>query len=136
MDTGIVLIGQGEYNKSSLIKSIKQQIMFYKKVKTYLVEELGIDESKIKIAWFNKLKPDYVKAVKEVLEYGVGEILCVYLKPTTTDIDNNIIADKIKRKVDFPEGIKVKVIDGFCNDDNIIKEIRNRIKLADMKVWN
>ncbi|KGG80556.1 hypothetical protein Y919_05475 [Caloranaerobacter azorensis H53214] len=136
MDTGIVLIGQGEYNKSSLIKSVKQQIMFSKKVKTYLVEELGIDESKIKIAWFDKLKPDYVKAVKEVLEYGVGEILCVYLKPTTTDIDNNIIADKVKRKVDFPEGIKVKVIDGFCNDDNIIKEIRNRIKLADMKVWN
>ncbi|WP_427338481.1 hypothetical protein [Caloranaerobacter sp. DY30410] len=135
-DTGIVLIGQGESNKSNLIKSIKQQIMFSKKVKTYLVEELGIDESKIKIAWFDKLKPDYVQAVKEVLEYGVGEVLCIYLKPTTTNIDNNIIANKIKRQIDFPEGIKIKVIDGFCNDDNIIKEIRNRIRLADMKVWN
>ncbi|WP_069650149.1 CbiX/SirB N-terminal domain-containing protein [Caloranaerobacter ferrireducens] len=135
-DTGIVLIGQGESNKSNLIKSIKQQIMFSKKVKTYLVEELGLDETKIKIAWFDKLKPDYVQAVKEVLEYGVGEVLCVYLKPTTTNIDNNIIANKIKRKIDFPEGIKIKVIDGFCNDENIIKEIRNRIRLADMKVWN
>lgn len=135
-DTGIVLIGQGESDESNLTKSIQQQIMFSKKVKTYLVEELGLDESKIKIAWFKKLKPGYVQAVDEVLEYGVGEVLCIYLKLTTTNIDNNIIVNKLKRKIDLPEGIKIKVIDGFCNDDNIIKELKNRIRFADMKVWN
>ncbi|MBS4535424.1 hypothetical protein GOQ29_07300 [Clostridium sp. D2Q-14] len=46
------------------------------------------------------------------------------------------IYQKIKKEIEFPDGVKCKVLDGFLMDNNIINEIINRIECVDIQNWN
>ena len=136
-DIGVVLVGEGEkgYERGSHIKSAKENLMLRNKIKSYLINDLGLEERKIKTAWFNYIEPNYTEAVNDLLEYGVGNIIVVYVKPSVSNIDNNTIARKIKSNVEFPEAVKARVLDGFLKDKNIINEIKNMVEFANMKKW-
>lgn len=138
LDTGIVMIGQGErgYDEGMFIASIKQNIMFQKKVKDYLVDILSFPKEKIRLGWDRYIDPAYTQEVKALLEYGVGEILCIYIDPQTTYIENNIILEKLKADIDLPEGVKIKIIDGFLDSYDFVYEIRNGIQVEMLKTWD
>ncbi|MTI49056.1 ferrochelatase [Sporosalibacterium faouarense] len=137
-DTGVVLIGQNEkgYNKDKYIKSVKQNLMFRNKIKDYLIDRVGYQEDKIRLGWRNSIDPEYIGEVKELLEYGVGEILCIYIKPQITFIENNKILEELKEEVDLPEGVKVKIVDGFLDDTVFLYELRNKVQIEKLKKWD
>ena len=138
LNTGIVMIGKGENSKedNEFITSIKQNIMFRKKINDYLVEILNFPQEKIKLAWDAHIEPKYTHQVKALLEYGVGEIICIYIDPQVNYIQNNIILEHLKKDVELPEGVKIKVVDGFLNSYDFIYEIRNKIQVEMLKTWN
>lgn len=136
-DIGILLIGEGEkgYNRGNHIGSAKENLMLRNKIKSYLISDLDIEENKIKTAWFNYIQPNYIDTIDNLLEYGVGNILIVYVKPSATNIDNSTIALKTKSSIDFPEGVKVRVLDGFLKDSSIINEIKNMVEFTNLQKW-
>ncbi|RKD34289.1 ferrochelatase [Thermohalobacter berrensis] len=137
-DTGILLIGHGErgYGREEYIEGIKQDLLFRKKIKNYLVNDIKIGKNKIKLAWMNYVEPNYVYEFQRLLEYGVGNIICLYVNPSATNIENYTIAFEIKEEVEIPEGVKVKVVDGFLNDAYFIEELVSRIKFTNLQKWN
>ena len=134
-DIGVVLVGEGEkgYNRGSHIKSAKENLMLRNKIKSYLISDLGMEEYKIKTAWFNFIEPNYSDTVNNLLEYSVGNILIVYVNPSASNIDNSIIARKIKSSVEFPEGVKARVLDGFLKDSSITNEIKNMVEFVNLQ---
>ncbi len=138
LNTGIVMIGKGESSKedSEFITSIKQNIMFRKKINDYLVEILNFPEEKIRLGWDIHIEPKYTHEVKALLEYGVGEIICIYIDPQVNYIQNNTILEHLKKDVKLPDGVKIKVVDGFLNSYDFIYEIRNKIQVEMLKTWN
>lgn len=138
LDTGIVLIGQGEkeYKNDKFIKSIKQNIMFRKKIKDELVNNLNLEKDKVKLAWLDYIEPNYIKVASSLLEYGVGEIICICIKPQVTYVDNNKIVKALESKMELPEGVKIKLIDGFLYDTKFIYELRNKIQVEKLKTWD
>lgn len=135
-DIGVILIGEPvkiSKEDSSYLNALKQDLMFREKIKNYLVNNMGIDDKKVRLAWFELSKPSYVDETYKLLEYGVGDILCIYVKPGCTNIENSIIVSNIKNSIDIPEGVKIKVIDGFLNDDNYIQELRRRIEFINLQ---
>jgi len=136
-DIGILLIGEGEkgYNRGNHIESAKGNLMIRNKIKSYLISDLGISEHRIKTAWFNYIEPNYTDTVRDLLEYGVGNIIIVYVKPSVTNIENNTIIREIKSEVELPEGVKVRALDGFLKDTNTINELKSIVEYANMQSW-
>ncbi len=137
LDIGIILIGEGEkdYENNNYITSIKQNIMFRKKVKSYLVDNLKFQEDNIRLAWSDFNEPNYTQEIKYLLEYGVGEIVCIYIKPQITYIETNVIVKEIESQIEFPEGVKVRIIDGFLDSKDFIFELKNKIQVEMLKKW-
>jgi len=135
-DVGIVLIGEGEKEDDGSVESIKKDFMFRSKIKTFLVDDVGIAPEKIKLGWYRYIEPKYKDEVKELFEYGVGSIICIYTKPAVTNIENKIIVEKLKRGLELPERVDIKVIDGFLKDQNLVFELKNRIEFANLQKWN
>lgn len=138
MDTGIVLIGQNEkgYNEDEFIESVKENLIFRKKVKDYLVNSVGFHKDKVRLGWLENIDPEYPREIKSLLEYGVDEILCIYVKPQVTYIENYDIVEEIKEEVKLPDEVNVKLIDGFLNDSIFVYELRNKVEIEKLKDWN
>lgn len=138
LDTGIVIIGEGEkgYDDNKFITSIKENIMFRNKIKDYLVDILNFPQEKIRLGWDSYIEPKYTQEVRELLEYGVGEILCIYTDPQTNYIQNSIILQELRSEIELPEGVKIKIIDGFLNSYDFIYEIRNSVQIEMLKTWD
>ncbi len=137
-DTSVVLILNGEKERQFRIndKSAKQSLMFANKIKDKLIKEIGFNKMKVKISWNNYLKPNYLTIVKNMFEYGVGKILCISINPTITDLENSNIYKNINEKIDIPEGVSIKVVNGFILDDNMIDELKERIEYVSIQNWN
>ncbi|EOD01248.1 hypothetical protein L21TH_0602 [Caldisalinibacter kiritimatiensis] len=138
VDTGVILIGEGLESSEDLriVNAIKQDLMFRKKIKNYLTKEVGLDDSKVRLCWYDNMEPDYLEEIKSLLEYGVGNIICVYTNPGATDISNNVIAVNIKNRIELPEKVKIKVIDGFVYDTNLIYELKKKIEFINLQKWD
>ncbi|WP_425446974.1 ferrochelatase [Dethiothermospora halolimnae] len=132
LNTGIVLIGSQEGSK----ESTEKDFAFRNKIKEYLIEYLKISEDRIAICWDNNSGSNYIKEVKKMLEYGVGEILCIYVKPSVTYIENNLIINNLLNEIELPDGAKIKVIDGFLEDNNFIYDIKRRVRSKNVIEWN
>ncbi|WP_050353671.1 ferrochelatase [Gottschalkia purinilytica] len=134
-DTGVVLIGGGEkdYNNEKYIQSIKEDTMFRNKLRLLLQKELNLQEHKVKACWFEYIDPKYEDIVRDMLEYGVSKILIVYTNLSVTDIENNIMADNIINNVEFPDGVSIKIIDGFIDDEKLVQELKNRIEFTNLQ---
>lgn len=136
-NTGIVLVGEGQrgYRENKYLKGLKEDSMFRNRLKTKLASNFKINENKIKTGWFNYIDPNYNDSLSEILEYSLGRILIIYTKPSTTKVENTIIAKKIRSRTDIPEGVKVLIIDGFLCDMEFINELKSRIEFANLQKW-
>lgn len=137
VNTGVVLIGEGErkYKKGQYISGVKEDTTFRIRLKSSLVNQIGLQESKIRLAWYNDLEPSYIGELRSILERGASEIFCVLIKAAPTDIENNRITREIKKRLDIPKVVEVKVIDGFLKDNSIIQELKNRVEFTNMQSW-
>lgn len=137
-DVGIVLIGRCPrgYQKGKYIDGVKQQLMFMQKLQSSLIANGIVEEHKVRISWFECINPDYIDEVKGLFEYGVGEIICIYINPGVTNIKNNSIAHNIGRKVEIPEGVNIKIIDGFLMDKKFVRELKRRIEFTNLLKWD
>ncbi|MTI70743.1 MAG: hypothetical protein FH751_10895 [Firmicutes bacterium] len=137
-DPGIILIGRGEkeQNKIQYINSVRQNLMFRKKIKEFLVQNLEFRDRKIKLSWFDYMKPGYITEIDTLFEYGVSDIFCVLTEPDVFNIENSKMSIKIKEKLDIPEGVRVQILNGFIEDENLIKELKNRIEFVDLQNWS
>ena len=137
-DVGVVLIGDGkdDNNEETNIRSIKQDVMFRNKLKLYLSSNGEISQSKIKLAWLDELEPSYIESVKDLLGYSVGEIISIYVNPEGNYIETSIITKKLRDKIEVPEGVKLKVIDGFLQGNDLIYELKNRVMIENLKRWD
>lgn len=135
---GINLIGIDKNINVGIIDSdsIKQNILFRNKIKEKIVDELGVESSQIKLSWYDNLEPDYMSKNYELLEYGTAEMICIAIDPQLNELDKIDIYNEIKKEIEFPEGVKVKIIDGFIIDNNIINEIINRVEYINIQNWN
>lgn len=134
---GIILVGEGQigYRKDENLKAAREDSMFRNRIRTKLIENLSLNEHKIKTGWFKYLKPDYKDTLRDLLDYSIGEIIIIYTKPSVTDIENTIIYRKVASMNQIPEGIKVTIIDGFLNDLLFINELKNRIEFTNLQKW-
>ncbi len=134
---GILLIGKGqkEYGSEMMIKSYKQDLMFRNKIKKYLIGNFKFEENKIRLCWKDKIQPDYIYEIRNLLEYGVAEILCIYIDPSATNLDCFNIKNKILRKIELPEGVKVRIIDGMLVEDGLLNEINTRVEFTNLQKW-
>ncbi|SCG83197.1 hypothetical protein DW1_1627 [Proteiniborus sp. DW1] len=137
-NTGILLIGEGQvgYNKNNFLNAVREDSMFRNRIRTKLIDGLGINEHKIKSGWFKYIEPNYLDAFSDLLDYNLGEIIVVYTKPSVTNIEIATIYKKITSKQDIPEGIKVTIIDGFLDDLLFIYELKNRIEFTNLQKWD
>lgn len=123
--TGIILIGKG-------LDPSKEEVLFRSKIKDYLNKFSNVEEKKIKKAWLSNSSPNYVSKIKDILELGISDLIVVYTEPGVTNIENKEIYENIIKKVRFPEGVKIKLIDGFLTQDDLIEEIKNRIEMLEL----
>jgi len=137
VNTGVLLIGEGEreYKKGKYIGGVKEDTTFRIRLKSSLVNQVGLQESKVRLGWYDDLEPNYTTELRTLLERGVSEIFCIFIKAAPTDIENNRISKEIKKKLDIPKVVKIKVIDGFLKDNNIIQELKNRIEFTNIQSW-
>lgn len=135
---GLNLIGIGEknFNKSENINSVKQNIIFRTKMKNKLISNLNFEDSKIKLSWYNYLEPNYISESNELLEYGISELICIVVDPQLKEIINIDVYNELNDEINFPDGVKCKILNGFISDKNIVNELINRIKYIDMQNWN
>lgn len=134
---GIILVGEGQigYRKDKNLKAVREDLMFRNRIRTKLIDNLSINEHKIKTGWFKYIKPNYKDTLQDLLDYSIGEIIIIYTKPSVTDIENTTIYRKIASTNHIPEGIKVTIIDGFLNDLLFVNELKNRIEFTNLQKW-
>ncbi|WP_352418467.1 CbiX/SirB N-terminal domain-containing protein [Proteiniborus sp.] len=134
---GIILVGEGQvgYRKNNNLKAVREDSMFRNRIKAKLGNNTGINENKIKIGWFKYVEPDYEESIIDLLDYSIRKIVLIYTKPSVTNIENITISKKIASKVNFPEGVKVTIVDGFLNDFLFINELKNRIEFTNLQKW-
>lgn len=123
--TGVILIGSGE-------NPLEEELLFRSKIEDYLHKFSKIEKNKIKKAWFSNTKPNYIDEMKDLLELGVSNIIIIYTEPGVTNKENNEIYKNISGKIDFPEGVKVKIIDGFLTEDKLIEEIEKQVEILEI----
>lgn len=123
--TGIILIGKG-------IEPSKEEALFRSKIKDYLNKFSNIEEKKIKKAWLSNSTPNYIYIIKEILELGISDLIIIHTEPGVTNIDNREIYINLTKKVRFPEGVKIKLIDGFLTQDDLIEEIKNKVEMLEL----
>jgi protoheme ferro-lyase len=116
-------------------ESIKQNILFRNKIKEKLITELNIDPSLIKLSWYNDLSPDFISKNMELFEYGISELIILPVNVESSDLIKYDIYHHSIKTSELPEGVKVKVIDGFVNDNNMVKDIIKKIEYIDMQKW-
>jgi len=136
-NTGVILVGEGQigYKKDKNLKALREDIMYRNRIKSKLLNELGLYEHKIKLGWFKYVEPNYIDSLKNLLDYSVSEIVIIYTKPSVTNIENAIMSSSIRTKVDIPEGVKIIIIDGFLDDSLFIYELKNRIEFINLQKW-
>ncbi len=136
-NTGIILVGEGQsgYRKDQNLNAAREDSMFRNRIRTKLIDNLGINEHKIKTGWFKYIEPNYMDAFEDLLDYNVGDIIILYTKPSVTNIEIAAIYKKIASRNDIPEGIRVTIIDGFLNDLFFINELKNRIEFTNLQKW-
>ncbi|MGO1819722.1 MAG: hypothetical protein ACTH0S_08555 [Senegalia sp. (in: firmicutes)] len=133
---GINLVGIAkDIKEKNNSNAIKQNILFRNKIKERLVEELGIDSSLVKLSWYNELNPNFISKNTELFEYGISQLIILPTDPELSDLIKYNIHKKTIKDKELPESLKVKVIDGFINDNNIIKEIIKKIEYVDIQNW-
>jgi len=116
-------------------ESIKQNILFRDKIKEKLIKELNIDPSLIKLSWYNDLSPDFISKNMELFEYGISELIIVPVNIESSDLIEYDIYENSLKTSELPEGVKLKVIDGFVNDNNMVKDIIKKIEYIDIQKW-
>ncbi|NBI06769.1 hypothetical protein [Senegalia massiliensis] len=116
-------------------ESIKQNILFRNKIKEKLITEFNIDPSLIKLSWYNDLSPDFISKNMELFEYGISELIIIPVNVESSDLIKYDIYHNSIKTSELPEGVKVKVIDGFVNDNNMVKDIIKKIEYIDMQKW-
>lgn len=126
---GIVLIGEetkrGNYNQPFL----KQDLLFREKIKDYLIRG-GYNNNKIRLTFFDK--ENINREIEKLMEYGVGEILLV---PTANTLQSNsyqLRIQKIIKGIDAPYTVKIHRIDPWSFNNEIEKELINRIRLLNL----
>lgn len=124
--TSVILIGNAE-NK------LQESLMFRNKIEIFLQNHLKLEDHKVKKAWFQSPKSDYIDTVRSALEYGLEELILVYINPGVTNIDNDKILRNINKKVSIPDGVSIKVIDGFLIGDSFVEDIKSRIELSNLQ---
>lgn len=123
--TGVILIGSGE-------KPSEEELLFRGKIEDYLHKFSKLEKNKIKKAWFSKTKPGYIEEIKGLLELGVSNVIIIYTEPGLRNEENNEIYKSVSRNIEFPEGVKVKIIDGFLTDNRLIEEIEKHIDILEI----
>lgn len=137
LDVGVILVGNDNKYKGneSTVNALKQDLMFRQGIQKYLVEKIGLQEYKVKLGWIHSLETHYIEAIQELLEQGVGKIICIYINPSTTNIENVMIARKIHKSVQIPEAVSIKVIDGFLKDLNFVLILKKSIEFVNLQSW-
>lgn len=126
---GIILIGEEREKSKNSATFLKQDLLFRDKVKDYLIRN-GYSDNKIKLCYFEE---DSIRSeIENLMEYGVREILLVLSSENLLLNHFQLQLEEIIKKIDSPYAVNISSLDPWSFNEEIKKELVNRIKLLDL----